>query len=130
MCKTIKQKVRFAAPAKVVYELLADSKQHAAFTKHKAKISRKVGGAFSAYSGHIKGINVDLLPGKRLVQAWRTKHFPVGIFSMATFQFTPLKGGGTEVVLIHRGVPKDLIPRTEKGWREFYWNKMKKHLSR
>jgi len=130
VCKTIKQKVRFDAPSESVYRLLTDSKAHSAFTGRPAKISRNVGGAFSVYSGSITGINVDLAPGKRVVQAWRAKDFPVGIFSMATFNLTPTPSGGTELVLTHRGVPKDLIPRIEKAWREAYWSKMKQYLSR
>jgi activator of HSP90 ATPase len=130
VCKTIKQKVRFKASAKVIYQLLADSRLHGAFTRHKAVISKKVGGAFSVYSGYITGINVDLLPGKRIVQAWRAKDFPAGIFSMATFNLAATRDGGTELVLTHRGVPKELIPGIEKGWREYYWNKMKHYLSR
>jgi activator of HSP90 ATPase len=130
MCKTIKQKVKFKASSNVIYELLADSKLHSSFSGKRAVISRKVGGAFSASSGYITGINVDLLPGKRIVQAWRAKDFPAGIFSMATFNLTATPDGGTEVVLTHRGVPKDLIPKIETDWRESYWNKMKSYLSR
>ena len=121
MCKTIKQKVKFKASSKAVYQLLADSKLHSTFSGEKANISKKVGGAFSAYSGYITGINVDLDPGKRIVQAWRAKDFPTGIFSMATFNLAETRDGGTELVLTHRGVPKALIPSIEKGWREFYW---------
>jgi len=130
VCKTIKQKVKFNASSKVIYRLLADSKMHSTFSGHKALISRKVGGAFSAYSGYITGINVDLHPGKRIVQAWRAKDFPTGIFSMTTFNLAATRDGGTELILTHRGVPKELIPGIEKGWREFYWNKMKHYLSR
>src|SRR5262249_29979197 len=130
VCKTIKQKVKFKASSKVIYQLLADSRLHSTFSGKPANISRKVGGAFSAYSGYITGINVDLLPGKRIVQAWRAKDFPTGIFSMATFNLSATRDGGTELVLTHRGVPKDLIPRIENGWRESYWNKMKHYLSR
>jgi len=129
MCKTIKQKVKFEASSKAVYKLLADSKLHSAFSGERANISTKVGGAFSAYSGYITGINVDLLPGKRIVQAWRAKDFPAGIFSMATFNLAETRDGGTELMLTHRGVPKDLIPGIENGWREYYWNRMKDYLS-
>jgi activator of HSP90 ATPase len=130
VCKTIKQKVTFKASAKVIYQLLADSKLHSTVTGERASISKKVGGAFSAYSGYITGINVDLHPGKRIVQAWRARDFPTGIFSMATFNLAQTRSGGTEVVLTHRGVPKDLIPKIEIGWRDYYWNKMKDYLSR
>jgi uncharacterized protein YndB with AHSA1/START domain len=128
VCKTIKQRVKFQAPAELVYKLLADSRLHTAFAGEKAVISRNVGGRFWAYDGHCTGINVDLVPGKRIVQAWRSKRFPEGIYSMAAFVLTPTRDGGTELVLTHRGVPKDLIPGIEKGWREFYWDRMKAYL--
>ncbi len=130
MCKTIKQKVKFNASADVVYRLLTDSKLQSDFSGERAAISRKVGGPFSVYSGYATGINVDLAPGKRIVQAWRAKDFPVGIFSMATFNLSATQRGGTELVLTHRGVPKELIPGIENRWRENYWNKMKQYLAR
>jgi uncharacterized protein YndB with AHSA1/START domain len=130
MCKTIKQKVKFRGRPDQIYGLLSDSKLHAALTGQKATISRKVGGAFSTRNGQVSGINVDLLPGRRLVQAWRTKEFPVGIFSMASFQFSPTKDGGTEMVLTHRGVPKNLIPKVESSWKTLYWEKIRQLLAK
>lgn len=124
MCKTIKQKVKFKASPEYVYSLLADSKKHEAVTGAKATISNKIGGNFSAYDGYITGVNVDLLPGKRIVQAWRGEDFPDGIFSIASFLLVLTKDGGTELTLTHRGVPKNLIPEIEKGWKEHYWDKM------
>jgi uncharacterized protein YndB with AHSA1/START domain len=125
MCKTIKQKVKFKASAKTVYDLLTNSQKHSRFTRHKAVIGKKAGDSFSAYDGYIKGINVELVPGKRIVQAWRGSDFPPGIFSMATFNLTPTKDGGTELVLTH---PKNLIPGIEKGWKTSYWERMKEYL--
>jgi len=125
MCKTIKQKMKFKQDPERIYQLLADSKLHSSLTGQKAEISSKIGGVFSTRGGTVTGINVDLVPGKRIVQAWRSKEFPEGIFSMAAFQLTRAKDGGTELVLAHRGVPKDLIPSIEKEWRTFYWEKMR-----
>jgi uncharacterized protein YndB with AHSA1/START domain len=129
MCKTIKQKVRFDAEPRVVYELLADSKKRSAITGWKASISRKSGGAFSADDGRVTGVNVELVPGKRLVQAWRRADFPEGVFSMAAVTLTPTPSGGTELVLTHRGVPKHLIDGTEQDWRDRYWARMKAYLA-
>lgn len=128
MCKTIKQRVKFRAAPAVVYDLLADSKKRTAMTGRKASISRKVGGAFSADGDDVTGVNVDLVPARRIVQAWRHRRFPEGIFSMAAVTLTPTSDGGTELVLTHRGVPKDLIPETEQNWRERYWARMKAYL--
>lgn len=129
MCKTIKQRVKFKASPAIVYELLADSRKHSAVTGRNATISRKVGGTFSASGNDVSGVNVDLVPGQRIVQAWRHRRFPEGIFSMAAVTLAPTADGGTELVLTHRGVPKDLIPETERTWREQYWSRIKAYLA-
>ena len=129
MCKTIKQRVKFSAPPATVYDLLADSTKHSAVTGKKATISRKIGGAFSSSGNDDSGVNVDLVPGQRIVQAWRHRRFPEGIFSMAAVTLTPTPDGGTQLVLTHRGVPKDLIPETERNWREQYWSRIKAYLA-
>jgi uncharacterized protein YndB with AHSA1/START domain len=116
MCKTIKQRVKFKADPATVYDLLADSRKHAAFTGKQANISTKVGGTFSI--------------GESEVQAWRHRRFAEGIFSMAAVTLTPTPDGGTELVLVHRGVPKDLIPETEQAWRDQYWSRIKAYLDR
>lgn len=130
MCKTIKQKVRFKAAPTTIYGLLSDSRRRSALTGRKAAISRNVGGTFSTDNGHVTGVNVDLVPGKRLVQAWRRDDFPEGVYSMAAITLAPTASGGTELVLTHRGVPKHLIPETEAYWRRVYWERMKKEIPR
>ena len=125
MCKTIKHKVRFKASPETIYELLADSRKRTQVTGRKAVMSDKVGGRFSTDAGQVSGVNVDLVPGRRLVQAWRRKDFPEGIYSMAAITLAPIAGGGTELVLTHRGVPKHLLDQIEDYWRLVYWAPMK-----
>ena len=128
MCKTIKQKVQFKAPPREVYRLLADAKYYHLFSGRRAMISQKVGGRFSLGRGAASGINIDLRPGVRIVRAWRVKRFPEGIFSMASLVLSPTVGGGTALVLTHRGVPKELIPEIERSWKEDYWDPIKRYL--
>jgi hypothetical protein len=64
-------------------------------------------------------------PGRRLVQAWRRKDFPEGVYSMAAITLAPTTGGGTELILTHRGVPKHLLDQIEDYWRLGYWAPMK-----
>jgi uncharacterized protein YndB with AHSA1/START domain len=130
MCKTIKQRVKFKVSPATVYDLLADSEKHSAVTGRKAIISEEIGGTFSTCDDEVTGINVDLVPARRIVQAWRHRRFPEGVFSMATVTLTPTDRGGTELVLTHRGVPKELIPETEQAWRDQYWSRMKAWLDR
>lgn len=125
MCKTIKQKVRFRLPPNEVYRWLANGAKHTVLTGRKASISTQIGGKFAVFGRDISGINVDLVPGKRIVQAWRNRHFPAGVYSMAAIVLTPTPTGGTELVLTHRGVPKELIPAVENHWRQHYWEKLR-----
>jgi len=128
MCKTIKQKVRFKASPETIYDLLADSRRRTEVTGRKAVMSDQVGGSFSTDGGQVTGVNVDLLPGRRMVQAWRRVDFPEGIFSMAAITLAPTASGGTELVLTHRGVPKHLLDQIEDYWRHVYWAPIKAHL--
>jgi len=130
MCKTIKQRVKFKADPATIYDLLADSRKHSAIIGKPAVISTKIGGPFSIGGSDVTGINVDLVPGQRIVQAWRHRRFPEGVFSMAAVTLKATEDGGTELVLTHRGVPKDLIPETEEAWRDQYWQRIKAHLER
>lgn len=130
MCKTIKQRVKFKAAPATIYDLLADSRKHSGVTGKAASISPKVGGTFSIGEDEVTGINVDLVPARRIVQAWRHRRFPEGIFSMAAVTLTPTNDGGTALVLTHRGVPKELIPEIEQAWRDQYWSKIKAWIER
>lgn len=125
MCKTIKQRVKFKAPPATVYEVLADARVHQEVTGIDAAISTEVGGTFSVGAGEVTGINVDLVPARRIVRAWRHRRFPEGIFSMAAVTLTLTSTGGTDLVLTHRGVPKELISETEQTWRDRYWSRIK-----
>jgi len=69
--KTIQQTVRFTASPRAVYELLMDSRKHTALSGETARISRRVGGPFTAWGSHITGINLVLKPGRRI--AWATR---------------------------------------------------------
>jgi len=129
MCKTIKQKVIFRATPKEVYRLLTDKKALRSITKEPVSNALSVGGRFSLFGGHISGVNVDLAPGVRLVQAWRDRRFAEGIFSMATFNLEPHGEGSTALTLTHRGVPKDLIPAIEAQWRQHFWEPIKETLN-
>jgi activator of HSP90 ATPase len=127
--KTIRQSVTFKASPKTIYEMLMDSRKHAAFTGSKARISRKVGGKFTAYDDYISGTNLELVPNKKIVQSWRGNDWPEGHFSQATFAFKAVKGG-TRLTFIQTGVPAEQYEGIKKGWIEFYWEPMKAVLGK
>ena len=72
MAEPIRQEVVLPATPGRIYSAYMDSAEHEAFTNNgPASISDDVGGAFSCHGGAISGRNVELVAGKRIVQAWR-----------------------------------------------------------
>jgi hypothetical protein len=86
----------------------------------------KIGSRFRMGEG--SGVVVDLAPAERVVRAWREGDYPEGVFSMAAFTLRRVETG-TELTLTHRGVPKELIPRTEERWRRDYWEPIRQKLT-
>jgi activator of HSP90 ATPase len=127
--KTVKQVVAFKAPPHVVYEMIMDSKKHAAFSGSRAKMGRRVGSSFTAYGGWIEGKNLKLIPNRLIVQAWRGKDWPKGHYSKTMFLFTKTKSG-TKLTFGQTGVPVEKYRDIAKGWRSEYWAKMKKALAK
>ncbi len=127
--KTIKQKVTFNASAKDVYEALMDSKKHSAFTGAPANIGKKVGDKINAYGDWIEGENLELVQGKKIVQKWRGKDWNEGIYSIVTFNLKE-KDGKTELEFTHEGVPQEHFKGINEGWKEHYWDKMKKFFGK
>jgi len=127
--KTIRQSATFKASAHEVYEMLMDSRKHTDFTGEKAKISRAVGGGFSAYDGYITGSNLELVPDRLIVQSWRGSDWPEGHFSKATFSLAEV-GGRTRLTFRQSGVPEDQYEDIKQGWRDYYWRAMQEKLAK
>jgi uncharacterized protein YndB with AHSA1/START domain len=64
------------ASPETIYDAWLDSRGHTAMTGGKAKMSKRVGGKLSTWDGYISGQNIELVPGKRIVQSWRTTWLP------------------------------------------------------
>jgi activator of HSP90 ATPase len=130
MTKTIRQALTIGAAPRKVYAALIEEKRHSKFTGAAARISRKAGGAFSCYGGYITGFNLDLVPSRRIVQAWRSQGWPAGHYSIVTFALSSSAGGGTKLRFIHGGVPASDCRAKDKGWRSHYWRPLKAYLEK
>ena len=117
---TIRQTVTLRASPQEVYEVIMDSKKHESLSGEKASISRKVGGAFTAWGDHISGFNLVLQPGRKIVQAWRAHDWWDDHYSIATFDLCELDGG-TELRFTQVGVPPHRFEGHSRGWIETYW---------
>jgi len=125
--KTIHQTVSIKASPHQVYEALMDSRKHTKFTGDTAKISREVGGRFTAWGGYIDGINIELVPDKKIVQSWRGSDWPENHYSKATFSFEETKGG-TTLKFTQSGVPEEHHDEISQGWHDYYWKPIKEML--
>jgi len=125
----IHQEVVFNASPARVYAALTDAKQFSALTGGApTEISRDAGGAFSCFGGQVVGRNLELVPDRRVVQAWRAGNWGDGVYSVVKFEIEA-KGGETRLVLDQTGVPDAAKPHLEEGWKAMYWEPMRKHFA-
>ena len=115
---------------KQVYEAYVDPKKHSEFTNSKATGKPVIGGKFTAWDGYISGRFLELEDGKRVVQEWTSTDFPDGYPPSRlelTFCIVPK---GTEIVMVHSNVPKEIADDAADGWKEFYWDPLKKYFKK
>lgn len=133
MSNAIHQEIEIKANPQRVYEVLMDAKQFSAFTGAPAQIEREAGGTFSCFGGMVTGRNVELIPDKRIVQAWRIKVWPEGVYSIVSFELQP-NGSGTRLTMTHDGFPDGMRAHLngempDGGWYRQYWEPLQKYLS-
>jgi len=128
MATTIHQETLLNASPIKVYEALTDSNQFTEVTGGAlAEISQDVGGTFTLFGGYIEGRHIELVPGKRIVQAWRPKGWEKGLYSIVRFELIE-HGEGTLIKFDHTGVPEDQFAHLEKGWGDNYWKPLEKYF--
>ena len=127
--KTIKQAVHINASSDEVYEAYVDAKKHAEFTGGNTKFEANAGGKFKIWDGDLSGENVELVPGKKIVQKWRANDWAEGHFSDLTIQLEP-EDDGTKLTLIQGNAPDDKADDIDKGWHEYYWEPMNKYFEK
>jgi activator of HSP90 ATPase len=129
MAESIQQSVVYKAKAERLYDILLDSKEFAAFTGgREANIEPTPGGAFSMFGGHITGRNVELVPGKRIVQAWRAVNWPEGTYSIVRFDLAD-EGSGARLTLTHTGYPEEHHAHLASGWQAQYFDPLRAYLA-
>jgi activator of HSP90 ATPase len=91
-------------------------------------ISTRIGGAFTLFGGYITGRNLELTPGKRIVQAWRAGSWDAGEYSVIRFELQS-QPGGCRIIFDQRGFPPSQGKSLAYGWRVHYWEPLSKFLS-
>ncbi len=130
MTPPIIQSVKLPATPEDLYRTIIDSKLHTAMTGMPAKISDKVGAKWSAFGGSISGRNLMLVPGKMIVQTWRSTYFkktdPDSVMVM-TFTKVP---GGARIDLVHVNVAAQDHKGVTNGWKQYYWTPWRAYLKK
>ena len=130
MTKPIVQSVDLPSSPGALFNMFLDSKKHSAMTGAPAKLSRKVGGSFTAHGGALCGKNLVVVPGRMIVQAWRSVSFkksdPDSILVLA---FSKARKGG-RIDLVHVNVPQHDHAGVNKGWPKYYWRPWRAYLAK
>ena len=118
-----------ASPA-AVDDAWLDSRRHCAMTGAPAKIGGRVGEPCAAWDSYITGKTLELVPGRRIVQSWRTSDFgEADPDSTIAVDLEPTKTG-TRLTLTHSGVPEGQTDYENGGWRDFYFSPMQAYFAR
>ncbi len=128
--EVIKQVAIIDASPVEVYEAYVDPKKHAAFTGDSATGTAKVGGKFAAGNGYISGKYLKLEKGKRILHEWTTTEWPKGYPPSLVELILKTKGKKTELTMIHSKVPAEQAADYDQGWKDFYWEPMKKYFEK
>lgn len=120
-----------AAPDQV-YAVLTDGEKFGAATGMAAHIGLNEGDGFSLFGGRIEGRQIELVPGRRVVQAWRfgVEHpdeWTAGVYSIVRFTLVP-EGDATRLVIDHDGIPPEWEDHISRGYPSFYHEPLAKYL--
>ncbi len=110
-----------------LYSAWLDSEEHSRMTGSKAEVSAQVGGKFEAWDGYIEGTNLELAPGQRILQQWRTSEFSdEEEDSLLEVLFEP-EDGGTRITIRHSDLPEHGM-QYQQGWIDAYFTPMKDYF--
>jgi activator of HSP90 ATPase len=110
-----------------IYNAWLSSEGHSLMTGSPASVSADVGGEFNAWDGYIRGRNLDLEYGKRIVQSWRTTEFSDDEDDSQIEVTLESVDDQTKVTLRHIGLPPHGM-QYEQGWVEAYFEPMKEYF--
>lgn len=129
MPKLVKQSITLPASARDLYAMYLSPKKHGAITGGKVTIGSRPGSNFHAFGGALSGRVLQTIPGRLIVQAWRSSGFKKGdVDSTLILRFTP-SGRRGRVDLMHVNVPNHDYNGVNKGWKRYYWQPWRKYLS-
>ena len=128
--KSFSQSIVIKAERSKVYEALTSGALFSELTAAPAEISPTPGTAFTAYGGILSGFVIDAKKSEYLVQAWRTREWAPGDFSLLRLGFSDEGARSTRVDVYHYGIPDHHESSNEKVWEDFYWSRIRMALEK
>jgi len=107
-----------------IYQCLTNGEMFTAATEQPARVRDREGEPFSLFGGRVEGRQIELVPGERVVQAWRfgSAHphaWDPGVYSIVRFTLRP-EGDATRFVIDHSGIPPEWQDHIQTGYPAFY----------
>jgi uncharacterized protein YndB with AHSA1/START domain len=126
---TIEFTVSAISPAslRAIYESWLDSDGHTKMNGSPAHATAGIGDTFDAWDGYISGKNLELDPGKRIVQSWRGARYQETDEDSKIEVIFRAIDSGTNITLTHTNVPDDQASH-EPGWITHYFDPMEKYF--
>lgn len=120
--RPIKQTVIFSTTPEKLYDMLLSSKAMSAIHHGKTTMNKRANGKFTVFDGYCHGYNIELVPGRKIVQAWHFNEegWPDDHFSICTFLLEPT-AKGTKLTFIQEDVPASAYDGLKQGWKDYYW---------
>ena len=116
------------ASPEAIYDAWLNGDGHTQMTGSPAHATANVGDSFDAWDGYISGRNLELTPGRRIVQSWRAASYQDTDGDSRIEVILEPAQGGSKITLHHTNVPDDQTSH-EPGWVTHYFEPMKKHFS-
>ncbi len=118
-------KLVIAADPEEVFAALTNPFQIEIWSGYPADMKAEVGYVFSLWEGDITGVNLEVVPNRRLVQEWF-----FGERDEQSLVEIKLKkeNGKTMLDLKHTHIPAEVYEEITEGWREYYLGSMKEML--
>ena len=131
MLRIVKQTVVLPATPRALYAMYLSPKAHGAITGGKIVIRARPGSKFDAFGGALTGRMLCTVPGRLIVQAWRSTAFRKGDHdSTLILRFLPAGRNRGRIDLVHVNVPSHDYRGVNQGWKNFYWKPWRKYLAR
>lgn len=122
---TVVMDVIFQCSGDDFYNVLTTPDLVSAFTHQSVKFQAIKGGKFQLFDGNISGEFIELCPGKKIVQNWRTKQWPDWLYSTVTVAINQQEDH-TKVKVTLVGVPKSDEVATRQNWERYYFTPIKR----